>query len=433
MDLDPSPGQYVISLIIAYFFSSYFSIVKIVFSSFDKNALASDQDGLRQYASKIEEIEKNRLLFGSVVSIGRTCSNIAFSIVSYLFVAQELTRLHPLRVVGITFGASALVLTLFAYFIPRVFARRYTIGFIPMTYRIYVICSWVLMPVASVMGLAHGGLLKLLGYDERFAFLSAEEMSRMKENTDEEESLDEEEKEMIHSIFELGETTVEEIMLPRVDIHAVEINTDLDKILEIVRDKGHSRLPVYRETIDSIVGVLYVKDVLGWLARHERSEWKLAALMKKPHFVPSQKKIDDLMREFKAKRRHLAIVVDEYGGTAGMVTMEDILEEIVGEIQDEYDNEETPVVQTGDGIFQVDPQIDLHDLGEELDVNLDVDDIDYNTLGGLIYHEHGDIPQPDTVIEFGGLRIKVLEMDNQRIQKVEVTVVTRKSPVDESF
>jgi CBS domain containing-hemolysin-like protein len=195
----------------------------------------------------------------------------------------------------------------------------------------------------------------------------------------------------------------------------------------VINEEAHSRIPVFKGTIDTIVGILYTKDVLSWISQHTPEEWTLETLIKKPHFVPAGKKIDDLLAELKNKQVHLAIVVDEYGGTAGIVTMEDILEEIVGEIQDEYDREEEPIVKISENSFLVDPQIDLHDLEEELGIALDLEEADYNTLGGLIYHEYGDVPTENTTIEHNGMKIVILKMDNQRIEKVQVDVIRQKS------
>jgi CBS domain containing-hemolysin-like protein len=196
-------------------------------------------------------------------------------------------------------------------------------------------------------------------------------------------------------------------------------------VLKIIKEEGHSRFPVYKDNIDSIIGILYAKDILSWLAENDIDKLKLKDVVKKPHYVPIGKKVNDLMKEFKVKHIHLAIIVDEYGGTAGIVSMEDILEEIVGDIQDEFDEDEKEVVQISNNIYVIDPHIDLYDLNEELDVNLEIEEVDYTTLSGLIYHEYGDVPQEGTVFEYNGLRISVIKMDNQRIEKVKVEVLQR--------
>lgn len=424
MDNDPSSSHFIVGLVLCYLLSTLFSVIKIVFSALNKNAIPADAERLRFYASKIEDLEENRPLLTATVSFGKSVANIAFSLLS-LGLFAELYPLAPwYQVLGLAFAFSVAVLTVLAHFVPRAFAMRYGEALAPPGYTLYVVLSWLFLPFSSALLGVHNLLLRLLHYDQRFAFLSQEEKARMNEEMGEEEGLDEEEREMIHSIFELGETTVEEIMVPRVDIGAIEMNANLETTLRIIREEGHSRIPIYKETIDTIVGVLYVKDLLTWVSTHSAEEWNLDSVMKKPDFVPASKKIDEMMKEFRRKHIHMSVVVDEYGGTAGIVTLEDILEEIVGEIQDEYDVEEKAIQKVEERRFYVDPHVDLHDFNEELDINLDLEDVSYNTLGGLIYHQYGEVPEVGTVVEYGGLRIKVLKMDNQRIQKVEVEILS---------
>ncbi len=422
MDSDPGASYLLIALIISFFLSAFFSTVKVVFLSIDKNSLPADEERLRFYASKIEEVLENRSLLNSTVSFGKTIANVAFSITLFAYVQAVSSDYSWTAAFGISFAAAIFVLTILAYVLPRTIALRWHLGMTGIVFSTYGFLKALLYFFSTSILAIHRLLLRLFKYDEKFAFLSAEERMRMDEYSDTDQGLDKEEREMIHSIFELGETTVKEIMIPRVDIKALEINSDLDTVLKTIREVGHSRIPVYRENIDSIEGLLYARDLLSWMAEHTSEEWNLASLLKTPHFVPSGKMIDDLMKELKKKQKHIAIVVDEYGGTAGIVTLEDILEEIVGEIQDEYDAEEEPIVEIAPNLYQVDPHMDLHDLCEKIEVDLELEDVEYNTLGGLIYHEYGDVPQVNTEFDYDGLHIKVLEMDNQRIEKVQVGV-----------
>jgi CBS domain containing-hemolysin-like protein len=324
---------------------------------------------------------------------------------------------------AVSIAFSFIMLTLFSHYIPRAFAMRFYRSYITATYYAYSLLSWFLLPFTSFFTGVNKFLLQLMKYDEKFAFLPEEDKARIT-SSDDTEALNEEEREMISSILDLSETTVDKIMVPRIDVIALDINSDLQTVLKLIKDEGHSRIPVYKETVDQITGILYTKDILSWLAEHKPEEWNLPLLVKKCHYVPIGKKINDLMKEFKLKHLHLAVIVDEYGGTAGIVTMEDILEEIVGDIQDEYDEEEKEVVRLDSNIYLIDPHIDLHDLNEELDLSID-EEADYNTLGGLIYHEYGDVPQENTTFEYSGLRITILKMDNQRIEKVKIEVMQR--------
>ena len=231
------------------------------------------------------------------------------------------------------------------------------------------------------------------------------------------EVLEEDEKKMIHSIFGLGKTKVKEIMVPRIDMVCVEEGTTIERIKELVSKAGHSRIPLYRESMDQIIGIVYVKDLfLEEKKGSEKTDWSKIA--RKAHFVPEDKKIDELLQEMRKEKVHLAIVVDEYGGTAGLVTLEDILEEIVGEIEDEYDKEEPPIQKTGDGSFRVAGKVSIHDLNEFLGFNLP--EKEFETVGGLIYDIVGGLPEQGKEIEYKGLNFQVEKMKGQRIIRVKV-------------
>ncbi len=426
----------VIGLLVSFLLSCFFSIVKVVFLSIDKNSLPADNERLRSYAAKIEDIQEKRAFLNSTVSFGKTLANTAFAAFAYTTAFALLPSLDWYQSLIAACAFSVVVLSVFAYVVPRALALRFNVEIAPATYLVFSFFHALFYFFSAGLTAVQSGMLKILGCDERFAFLSHEEKSRMSGANGSREGLDEDEKEMIHSIFELGETTAEEIMTPRIEVKGLDVDTDFDTVLAAIREAGHSRIPVYIDTIDTILGILYAKDMLGWVSQNKVGDFQLRSLLKKAHFVPMTKKIDDLMGEFKKKQIHMGIVVDEFGGTAGIVTLEDILEEIVGEIQDEYDEEEQPIVQISPNVYHIDPRLDLDDLAEELNVDLDLEDAEYNTLGGLIYHEVGDVPKENAVIEHNGLKLKVLEMDGHRIEKVQVEVVRHRIEdigVNESF
>jgi CBS domain containing-hemolysin-like protein len=406
--------------------SSFFSMLKIIFVSVDKLGLIEEESLLSRCITRIKELEENKSLVAATVSLGKSFANIAFSITSFRTLQICLPVTPPYQLVFVAFIFSLAVLSIGGHFIARAFAICFYRKFIIAAYIIYKVFSWLLLPLVSAsMGL-HKLMLKTVNYDEKFSFLTEKEKLKLAEPSETDETtLDDEEKEMIHSIFRLGELTVDQIMVPRINVLGLDVLSDFETTLETIRTEGHSRFPVFKETIDSIVGILYAKEVLSWISQNSPQSWNLNSVIKKPHFVPMSKKVDDLMREFKKDHIHIAVVVDEYGGTAGIVTMEDILEEIVGEIHDEYDFEEKPVVQIAPDRYRVDPHIDLSDLSESLGVTIESDDVDYTTLSGLIYHECGTIPNENTEFEFKGMRIKIMKMNNQRIEKVEVEILKK--------
>ena len=240
-----------------------------------------------------------------------------------------------------------------------------------------------------------------------------------------EADLEEEEKEMIHAVVELADTEVKEIMLPRPDMICVEEGSTLDQIREIVKKRGHSRIPIYKENIDNITGIIHVKDLFLKEAQAKKIP-DLSRLARKAYFIPETKKIDELLREFKRDKNHMAIVVDEYGGTAGLVTMEDILEEIVGEIQDEYDMEVPPVQKVADRTYRVDARVSIEDLNEELGTN--IAEKGFETVGGFIYDLVGSVPEEGKVLEYESdrvrLKIVVEKVKGQRIKMVKVTLTS---------
>ena len=227
---------------------------------------------------------------------------------------------------------------------------------------------------------------------------------------------------MINAVIELGERRVHEVMVPRVAIAALGSEATLEEAIDLVVEVGHSRIPVYRESIDDIVGILYAKDLLPYLKPDAGPRPALRKLLRPPVLVPESMTIDDLLHEFQRRKVHIAVVLDEYGGTAGLVTIEDLLEEIVGEIQDEYDVEEPMVVRLSDHEARVDGRADVDELLELFDLDLELEDAEeYDTVGGLLYHRVGGVPAPGDSVEVDGLRLTVESTDGRRVGKVLVT------------
>jgi len=227
----------------------------------------------------------------------------------------------------------------------------------------------------------------------------------------------EKEQELMDSIIDFSDKIVREVMVPRIDIVCVEITADLPKVVEELKRAGHSRIPVYEERIDDVRGVLYAKDLLVLLSEDSNS-FELKNILRKPYFVPEYKRIDELLREFQSNRIHMAIVVDEYGGTAGLVTIEDIMEEVFGEILDEYDKEALLVKKLDENSYILDARIPINDLNELLSTAFEDDG--YESLGGMIYSLMGKIPHQKDAAELSGFRFTVEQVRAQRILFVRV-------------
>lgn len=252
-------------------------------------------------------------------------------------------------------------------------------------------------------------------------YLTEEGLRLLIDMGDEEPILDSE-KQMIASILDMDETVAREVMVPRIDVIALDVNTSLRDALDVVIEAGHSRLPVYEDNVDHIVGFLYAKDLLHCF-QENRDDMPISTLLRPVHFVPETKKLNTLLREMQKRRVHVAMVVDEYGGTAGLVTIEDIIEEIVGEIQDEYDEEEDIFVQAlENGQYLINARYDLYSLSKLLDIDLSDEDAD--TLGGLIYSQLGHVPEQGESVEMYGWRFTVLSLDGRRIDQVRAEPVS---------
>lgn len=240
--------------------------------------------------------------------------------------------------------------------------------------------------------------------------------------TESAEEIEENEREMIESILEMNETVAREVMVPRLDIVALEVQTSFREALDIVIGAGHSRVPVYEEHIDHIIGILYAKDLLRCF-RDDMTDVPIRGLLRPPYFIPASKKVDALLQEMQKHRVHIVTVVDEYGGTAGLVTIEDIIEEIVGDIQDEYDLEEDAYVQMiGPDTYLLNSRLDLYSLSKLLDIQLDTDAAD--TLGGLLFSLMEHVPEQGECVEYQGWRFTVLSLDGRRIEEVRTERLT---------
>lgn len=245
--------------------------------------------------------------------------------------------------------------------------------------------------------------------------ITAEEIHDLIEASEEEGLVNEKESEMIRSIFSLRTTVVREIMIPRTDMACVAVEADLSELLKTIITCGHSRIPVYENTIDNIIGLIYAKDLLKYMGEQETLV-HVRSIMRPPYFIPETKNLEELLQEFKRKHVHLAIVIDEYGGTSGLITIEDLLEQIVGDIQDEYDQEEAHFTLNSDGSITADARMPVDELEEHFGVEIERDNFD--SIGGLIFHLTGKIPSIGDKVEGAGLQLTILDADERKIIKV---------------
>jgi CBS domain containing-hemolysin-like protein len=228
--------------------------------------------------------------------------------------------------------------------------------------------------------------------------------------------LEEDQRQMIRGVVELSDTTVKEVMVPRTDTVFLSADASKEELLKCISESEHSRFPVYQDTVDNVIGILHVKDVLKALVNDK--PFDINTLVRKPFFVPVSKHIDDLLRELRRKKIHIAVVVDEYGGVSGIVSMEDIIEEIIGDIQDEFDHETEDVVELGQGIWLCDARVNLEFLAEEINIEFPVDNFD--TLGGFVFDLFGKIPVNNEKIEYKDYDFIIQEMDGHKINSIKI-------------
>lgn len=238
--------------------------------------------------------------------------------------------------------------------------------------------------------------------------------------------LAEEKNDMIKGIEDLSETSVKEVMIPRIDVDFISLDTPQEELLKKVTESGHSRFPVYSESIDNVVGVLYVKDLITAFSKHEQIN--LEKIIRKAYFVPDSKRIDSLLREFKRRHLHISIAIDEYGGISGIVCMEDIIEEIVGDIQDEFDNERADILSIGDNIWLCDARVDLDDLNETINSNFPTEEFD--TLGGFVFDLFGKIPVKFEKTSWNNYDFIVQDMEGHKVNLIKV--ISRKEIKDKT-
>jgi len=404
--------------------SAIFSATKCAFSLIYSKRDSKDRDDREE---KIADIVKWRG-FNECVSIGRIFGNVGAGLLGFFLLENSscaYVQQHPYISLAVYAVVACVVIYIVSVFIPYLVANLKPDTLSIILVPLFRLIRLPFIPVAKVCHVLFVKLLELFGYDSKLSFLSEEMRDAVQADLSdtgdgEEEGLEKEEQQMILNIFDFVETPVREIMTPRVDMCAVDVDTPVEELVKVLNNERHSRLPVYKDTMDNIVGILSNRDFLEWYTEHGDEPFDIMKIVMPPVFVPYHKKIDDLLTELRKTGNQLAIVVDEYGGTAGLVTLEDILEEIVGEIKDEDDDDEEDDVQKlKDGRYILDPLMTLSDLEDELEVELTPPEGSHvETLSGLIQATLGVIPSPGAEVKIQGYTFRVLKMDGTRMEKV---------------
>jgi len=316
----------------------------------------------------------------------------------------------------------SVVTIIFGELVPKTLALAHAERYALTLARPVQVLGRILSPVVWFLTTVTQAVTRLLGVRDVSSddAITREELLILFERGSEQGTIEAEEEQMIGGVLELGEQRAHEVMVARVDMVTLEADASLAEIVEVIVSEGHSRIPVYEDNIDNIIGMLYAKDLLPYLVGEDRTP-SIRMLLRTPLFVPESMLVDDLLRSLQRRRVHIAIVLDEHGGTAGLVTIEDMLEEIVGEIQDEYDEEDPMIVPLGDHRARIDGRADVDDMLEHFETALDGDDQEeFDTVGGLVYHYIGGVPAVGDAVEVDGLKITVEATDGRRVRTVHV-------------
>lgn len=421
----------LIFLFILILLNAYFAATEIAFISLNDAKIEKQAKDGNKKAKQIQKMLKNPSKFLATIQIGITLAGFlssAFASDAFAgMLAPVLNEWMPFISIATWQNISIVIITIilsfftlvFGELVPKRLAMKYYEKISFATIGVIKGISVVTAPFVKLLTWSTNLVSKIFGVGEQEEEIVTEEEIKMMVNQGEEKgSIEENEKELINNVFEFNDIIASEIMTYRTDIYAIEMNEDIYGILDEIDEYKYSRIPVYEETIDDIKGILFLKDILKLVST--RKEFKIADIMREAYFVPESKPIDEIFEELQANKMQMAIVVDEYGGTAGLLTMEDILEELVGNIFDEYDDVEVEYKRLDDNTYLIDGSVSLYEMKKILDIELP--EGDYETLSGYLIEKLGRLPDEDEhpVIEDEHLTYKIEEYEDRRIKWVKV-------------
>ncbi len=419
-------------IVVLVLLNGIFAATEIALVTIRRSRIQQLIDEGHKAAVRVQRLKENPGRFLAVIQIGINFLGFLASAFAAVSLVDEmaiwLETFQPLQ--GVASAVALIVVTslltiftiIFGELVPKQIGLAHAERVAMSTSRFIDVLGVIFGPLVAFLTWTTRRISRLFGADvaadER---ISAEELRLIIEQGGEQGILEAEEEQMINAVIELGSRRVHEVMVPRIDIAGIPASSTFDEAIETIVEHGHSRIPVYEESVDEILGILYAKDLLPILRDSAGARPDLRSLLRTPVYIPESMTVDDLLHEFQRRKVHIAIVLDEYGGTAGLVTIEDLLEEIVGEIQDEYDEEEPMVVRLSDDEARVDGRASVDDLADLFDTNLGLEDEDeYDTVGGLIYHRIGGVPSPGDRVDVDGLILTVETTDGRRVGKVLV-------------
>ena len=423
-------GQIII-LVVLILINAFFAATEIAFISLNDAKIEKKAKEGNKKAKQIQKMLKNPSKFLATIQIGITLAGFlssAFASDAFAgMLAPKLNELMPFISINVWQNISIVIITIilsfftlvFGELVPKRLAMKYYEKISYATIGVIKAISVITAPFVKLLTWATNIVSKIFGVGEQEEeIVTEEEIKMMVDQGEEKGSIEENEKELINNVFEFNDIVASEIMTHRTDMYAIEIEQDLYEILDEIDEYKYSRIPVYRDSIDNIEGILFLKDILKSVSM--RKKIKIADIIREAYFVPETKPIDEIFKELQANKMQMAIVVDEYGGTAGVLTMEDILEELVGNIFDEYDDIEFEYKKLDENTYLIDGSISLYELKKILNVKLP--EGDYETLSGYLIEKLGRLPEEGEypVIEDEKLTYKIQEYEDKRIRWVKV-------------
>ena len=420
----------IVILVVLILLNAYFAASEIAFISLNDTKIEKQVKEGNKKAKQIQKMLKNPSEFLATIQIGITLAGfLSSAFASDAFVdilAPALYKIFPMISIQVFKGISIVLITIilsfftlvFGELVPKRLAMKYYEKIAFSSIGVIRFLSIITLPFVKVLSSVTNFISKLFGISENEEeVVTEEEIKMMIDEGEEKGTIQQEEKEMIHNIFEFNDITVSEVMTHRTDVYAIEIDSEINDIIKELDDYKYSRIPVYEETIDNIKGVLFVKDLLKYL--HGKKAIKIKNIMREAYFVSENKPINELFKNLQKNKMQMAIVVDEYGGTAGIVTMEDLLEEIVGNIFDEYDDFENDYTKIDDNTFLINGSVSINDLKKIL--KIDLPEGDYETLSGYLIDLLGRLPKDNEtpIIETKQVNYKIEKSEDKRIVLVK--------------
>ncbi len=414
--MDPNYTWQIIMLVILIALSSFFSMSETALMSVSRIRLRHMVEEEVPGAKLVEKLtqDPNRLL--GTILIGNNIANIAASAMATVFA----TKIFGSSGVGIATGIITILVLIFGEITPKSIAKQNSEAVALKVAKPIEFLVIVFKPLVYIFTAISSFFITILGGDlnEEKAFITQEELRSLLGVSEEEGVLENSEKEMIFNVFDFAELQVKDIMVQRVDIVSVDEEASYDEVIDVIKNEQFSRIPVYNQTIDNIIGILNIKDLA--IIENLREDFNISEYIRDPFYTFEFKKIIELFKEMKKTRNHIAVVLDEYGGTVGLVTIEDLVEEIVGEIEDEYDEEKIHVEFINDNEYVIDGSVRLHDISDLIGVNIDSEEFD--SIGGLMIGDLGRMPKKQEEVVVNNIRFVAEEIEKNRIKKVRMII-----------